>query len=181
MALRTLGTSATTSLRALNAWATSLSDADIAAIAQTITGDGRFAANLPGGSAGATAVLTTGATHSNTTLDTLVSTGGAGLASIMVGDLVLAADVLPGTFVARRISATSMQLSQAATGSNAERVAFVRANAPHLSRNAQLMVPGGRGIIKVLPGDIVAIDNLGWPILVSAASIAYSGSQWTLT
>lgn len=181
MALRTLGTSATTSLRALNAWATSLSDADISAIAQTISSDGKFASGLGGGSAGATAVLATGATHTSVTLDTLVSTGGAGLASIMVGDLVLAADVPPGTFVARKPSATSVTLSQAATGSNAERVAFVRANAPHLSRNAQLVIPGGRGIVKVMPGDIVAIDNLGWPILVSAASIAYSGSQWTLT
>lgn len=43
-----------------------------------------------------------------------------------------------------------------------------------------LTLPNGRGWVKVLPGDVVAIDNLGWPILVSAASIA-SGVKWTFT
>ena len=54
----------------------------------------------------------------------------------------------------------------------------VRAAAtPHLGRESQLVVPG-RGILKVLNGDIVAIDNTGWPILVSGAAIGYAGSQW---
>ena len=37
-----------------------------------------------------------------------------------------------------------------------------------------------RGSIKVLPGDVVAIDGqTGWPILVSAKAIA--GGGWTFT
>jgi hypothetical protein len=36
-----------------------------------------------------------------------------------------------------------------------------------------LYVPN-RGILKVLPGDWVAIDSQGWPILVSANSVALS-------
>jgi hypothetical protein len=36
-----------------------------------------------------------------------------------------------------------------------------------------LYVPN-RGILKVLPGDWVAVDSQGWPILVSANSVALS-------
>jgi hypothetical protein len=38
--------------------------------------------------------------------------------------------------------------------------------------NGLLFVPN-RGFLKVLPGDYVGIDNEGWPILVSAYSIAH--------
>ena len=34
-----------------------------------------------------------------------------------------------------------------------------------------------RGVLQVLPGDYIAYDTNGWPILVSAWSIA-TGSQW---
>lgn len=39
------------------------------------------------------------------------------------------------------------------------------------SQKNLLYVPN-RGILKVLPGDYVAVDSQGWPILVSANSIA---------
>ena len=39
-----------------------------------------------------------------------------------------------------------------------------------------LYVPS-RGVLKVLPGDYVGVDANGWPILVSAYSIATGG--WT--
>jgi hypothetical protein len=39
-----------------------------------------------------------------------------------------------------------------------------------------LIVPN-RGILRVFPGDYVAIDSQGWPILVSANSIA--NAAWT--
>lgn len=179
MALGTLGTSATTSLQALNAWATSLSDADIAAIAQSIVSDSKFAKILGAFSVGATGVLATGSTHSNKTLDSITGGIGAAIGSIQVGDLVLAADIPAGTFVvAVAGGGTGVTLSQAATGSNAgERVAIVRTGPPGLNRNNQLVVPG-RGILRVLNGDVVAIDNTGWPILVSGAAIGYGGSQW---
>ena len=44
----------------------------------------------------------------------------------------------------------------------------------HFSRNGQLHVPG-RGFLKMLPGDWVFVDPQGWPILVSAYSIATGG------
>lgn len=43
------------------------------------------------------------------------------------------------------------------------------------SQGGQLYVPN-RGILQVLPGDYVAVDSQGWPILVSANSIA--NSSW---
>ncbi len=43
-------------------------------------------------------------------------------------------------------------------------------------KNGLLYVPN-RGVLKVLPGDYVGVDANGWPILVSANSIA--GSGWT--
>lgn len=43
-----------------------------------------------------------------------------------------------------------------------------------------LVLPGGRGAIKLLPGDVVAVDNTGWPIVVSAKAIA-DATDWTFT
>ena len=43
-----------------------------------------------------------------------------------------------------------------------------------------MVFPGGRGEIKVYPGDVWAIDSAtGFPILVSAKAIA--GGGWTYT
>lgn len=43
-------------------------------------------------------------------------------------------------------------------------------------RDGQLFIPN-RGVLKVLPGDYVGVDDEGWPILVSAYSIA--NGNWT--
>lgn len=40
-----------------------------------------------------------------------------------------------------------------------------------------LLVIPNRGILRVLPGDYVGVDDEGWPILVSAYSIA--NGNWT--
>jgi hypothetical protein len=182
MALRTLGTKATTSLICLPAWSQALAAADVAAIAQTINPDENFAALLGGYGAGATAVIGTGSTHANTTLDTLVGVTGPPLTQIQVADLVIGAGILPATYVARVISGTSVQLSQAATSTAAGvNVVFVRLSAAariELALDTGMLYVPGRGSLKVRPGDLVAIDNLGWPILVSGASVAYAGSVW---
>lgn len=183
MTLKTLGTTSTTILSALPAWSQVLAAADVAAISQAITEDTVFATILSGLGFGADGVLTTGSTHTNTTLDTLVSTGGAALASIMFGDLVLGAGITPGTYVTALPTSTSVTLSQAATASASIRAAFIRPGPETVNgmsgNGSQLYVPN-RGVLKVLPGDIVAIDNTGWPILVSGAAIGYAGSQWNL-
>lgn len=191
MALHTLGTNASTSLSAVkfyppqgvgvSAAATLLSPSDLAAISQSITSDVNFAAANPAG------ILATGTTHSSTTLDTLVSTAGGPLASIQLGALVLGVGITPGTFVIgfNNAGKTSVLLSQAATASAAGvRIGFINPSSSQGERftfNGFLEIPGGRGRLIVKPGDIAAIDNTGWPILLSAASLAYAGSLWTYT
>lgn len=44
--------------------------------------------------------------------------------------------------------------------------------------NNLLFVPN-RGVLKVLKGDVVAVDSTGWPILVSKLGI--SGSSWAIS
>lgn len=48
------------------------------------------------------------------------------------------------------------------------------------SQMGLLYVPN-RGVLQVLPGDVVAVDNNGWPILVSKDSIDYGSSLWTVS
>jgi hypothetical protein len=43
-----------------------------------------------------------------------------------------------------------------------------------------LVLPGGRGSVKLYPGDVIAVDNTGWPIVVSAHAIA-DATDWTFT
>jgi hypothetical protein len=180
LALHTIGTTTTTALNCLAGWSEALLDADIKAIAQAITDDSRIAARkgtpyVPAPSG----ILATATTHGSTTLDTLVSTGGGPLGSIQVGMLVFSIGIGPGTYVAAIPTSTSVTLSQAATGSSAGiNVTFVPANRPGIQRSAQLLVPS-RGILNVLPGDVVAVDpTTGWPILVSGAAISAAGSLW---
>ena len=47
------------------------------------------------------------------------------------------------------------------------------------SPSGQLYLPNGRGIITLQPGDYIGYDAFGWPIVVSAESIADGSSSWT--
>lgn len=49
------------------------------------------------------------------------------------------------------------------------------------AKSGQLFLPNGRGIISLKPGDVVAYDHFGWPIVVSAESLAEASSSWVLT
>lgn len=192
MATGQLGTNTTSSLQGVRFNApgatttgNTLSYADMASIANAVVSDSFFGAlTAVTGQSAANGILATGTTHSNTTLDTLVGTGGGPLASILVGALVLGINIPPGTFVIAKPTATSVTLSAAATDSVAsKRIGFINAPSPpgnEFNFNGTLLIPN-RGLVKVLPGDVVAIDNTGWPILVSAASLAYAGTQWTRT
>lgn len=52
-------------------------------------------------------------THTSTTIDNIVST-----ATLLAGQSISGADITPGTFIVEIIDATSIKISQAATGSN---------------------------------------------------------------
>ena len=45
------------------------------------------------------------------------------------------------------------------------------------SANGRLYIPN-RGIITMLPGDVVFVDPTGWPILVSKNAINIGGTVW---
>jgi hypothetical protein len=184
VALHTLGTKGASQLSCLPAWSQVLASADVGAISASIVGDGNFGAVLGGFSAGTTAVLATATTAASNSLTSVTARGGSPpITQIHVGDLVLgtAADIVPGTFV-QAISGTTVTLSQAALSSGASKaVAFLRlAPREGVDKFSQLFVPR-RGVLRVLPGDFVAIDATGWPILVSGNAVGYAGSDWTFT
>lgn len=46
------------------------------------------------------------------------------------------------------------------------------------AQNGRLHFPGRRGFVNLLPGDYIAFDAQGWPVIVSSWSIA-NGGGWT--
>lgn len=46
------------------------------------------------------------------------------------------------------------------------------------SASGQLFLPNNRGIINLRPGDYIGYDAFGWPIVVSAESIADGSTSW---
>lgn len=48
------------------------------------------------------------------------------------------------------------------------------------AKSGQLFLPNNRGIINMKPGDVIAFDHFGWPIVVSSESIADGSSSWHL-
>lgn len=186
MALGSLGTTSSTALSAVTfnprgptTTTRTLSEADLQAIENSIVDDSLFAATNP------TGILCTATTAGTNTITAVTRVSGGQIASIQVGALVLSdrGDILPGTFVASRVSGTSFTLSQNAVSTAAGvRIAFINGSqigtSTHLGYDGILSLPGGRGNVIIRPGDVIAIDSTGWPIVVSAASIAYSGTLW---
>lgn len=180
MALHTLGTKAATSLNCLPAWSQVLAAADLAAIGQSISGDGRLGTILGQSYAGETAVIATGTTSGTSITGLSAQSGSPPISQIKVGNLVLGVGIVPGTFVTA-ISGTTATLSQAvSSGAGGTYCLFLTFETPLLGQEGQLRIPG-RGVLKMLAGDIVAIDNTGWPILVPQNVINYAGSLWTFT
>lgn len=182
MAIHTFGTNSSSSLSAVQ-WSPppgGLAEADLNAISQAITDDAYFGSILQGGNPATIGILATSATHSNTTLDTLVSTAGPPLSAIQVGMLVLGVGIPPGTFVAAILSGTSVQLSQAATTTATPRVGFISSadNFPRFDRTGRVWVPQ-RGVLQLWPNDVVAVDNCGAVIIVPNNSVTYAGSVWS--
>lgn len=195
MALHSLGTAATTSLTAIQWWpavvggvagTNQITYADVAAIGNSVSGPELIAAIIS--TTGPHGILFTASTHGNTTLDTFAANTGGLLASIQVGALVLGVGIPPGTFVAARTpvtgTPTSITLSQAATTTATGVRVVVSPPRPRSALDPagqSLVLPQGRGAIRLYPGDYVAISNTGWPILLPSAEVSYAGSLWTYT
>lgn len=183
MALHLLGTKGASQLSCLAGWSQVLLPTDLGNIAQAINNDFGLGAIL-GYSAGTAYVLATGTTAGSNQLTALAARAGSPpLTAIRVGDGVIgsAADIAPGTYVTA-ISGTTVTLSQAAISTGTlKAVGFVhQPGVAEIGQVGLLDIPN-RGRLKVLPGDVIAVDASGWPILVSANAIAYAGSDWTFT
>lgn len=165
--------------------------ADVAAIAASITSDMALFAglnnNFPGG---IVAVEATGTLNSNNQITSVAARGGGiPITQINPGDLVLGIGIVLGTFV-QSISGNTVTLSQAASASGAGvSLIFVRQTASYGDPNGGiynwpnrtlLNVPH-RGQLKISPGDVLALDNTGFPYVIPLAAINYPGSQWTFT
>ncbi len=146
------------------------SEADIATIAQLILGDGNAAVG----------VVPTGTTvTASAAIGTISSMTG-----VRAGMWIFGAGIPAGTTIASvNVGGSSLVMSKAITGSGAGGTKLLivpRQPTNGFSKLGSLYVPG-RGILKVNPGDVVAVDASGWPILVSAEAIAFANSSWTLT
>jgi hypothetical protein len=165
-----------------------LTPQDVAAISANMVDDSELAKMLQGLSYGPQAVIARGTLNGTASITSVVVRGGTPLpiGQIHVGDLVLGVGVNPGTFVQATASGgATVTLSQAASGSGGgASLLFVRPGYEQdlaaITPLGQLMIPQ-RGILKVLPGDVVGVDNAGNAILVFGNSIAYAGSQWRFT
>lgn len=92
---------------------------------------------------------------------------GTSTTSILVGDTFTRGDATGIRFIANKIK------NDAVNGFPIYPGAF--------SNTGLLYVPN-RGILQAHPGDVIATDPVtGWPILISAASIAAGSSSWVIT
>jgi len=166
-----------------------ITPADLAAAFQSAVADSDFQTLLQGLSSGAQAVIATATGASTATLTAVTKRAGAQypvpISQIRVNDIALGVGVPLGTFVgAVTGGGSTVTLTKPATVTGAMNVAFIRPNADEMlagpTQFGQLFIPN-RGMLKILPGDVVAVDNTGFPFLISAASISYAASQWTLT
>jgi len=189
MATKTL-TLSTTSIGSLVAVQISagLAIADTAAINQRIVDDqaivsstsfGPSAAAIQGGIifAGTTTTSISGITSPS-----VASPTGATVSMIGIGQQVVGFGLAAGSTVTSIGPNNTVQLSAApVTGvSSGYFTAVANAQRSDFANPTYVTIPN-RGVLKVLPGDVVAVDQSGWPILVSKQAIASPGSPWILT
>lgn len=184
--LLSLLTSSMTGLTAVQ-FKASLSAADVATMEQSIVNDlavrsqGQNATPIQAGIV-FTADLTTTALSGLTSV-TIASPSGATIASIQPGQWLYGAGVPSGAQV---ISASGTTIHFSGTDGGTSVVAsgtfftIGQKMAGAFNREGQLVIPN-RGVLKVLPGDVIAVDPSGWPFLLSQQAIDYAGTCWDLT
>lgn len=169
------------------AFSASLAVADLAAIEQSIADDQAIVSNSLGPNASAIQGGVIFHAVSTTSLTTLTSTSIASpstatIAAITAGQYVYGYGIAPGTRILATGSGNTLHLSSAPTTgvSGGYFIAVGNRLAGCFSSNGFLNIPN-RGVVKVFPGDVVAVDQSGWPILVSKEALAFAGSPWRLT
>lgn len=167
----------------------SLSAADVASINQAIVNDAAIFPQNPNTNNVTTQVGTFVTGTTTTTLSSMTSVAlgsGPPLTSSMIGSH-LNGPGIPGGTVITSVSGSgsnfTLGLNQApVSGQVGKNFLITQSALPGCySQNGWLTIPG-RGQLKVLPGDVVAVDALtGWPILLSYAAVNNPQSTWVLT
>lgn len=188
MATQTLRLS-TTQLGTLTAvrFSASLAIADLAAVEQSIADDqairsidlGPAAATIQGGVIFGGVTTTTLSSISTVSINSPTT---AGVQAITAGQYVYGFGIAPGTRVLETPTAgqTTIQLSTAPlTGQSGYFIAVGNRAAGVFQTNGFLNIPN-RGVVKVLPGDVVAVGPSGEVILLPKLAIDFPGSPWIL-
>ena len=193
MSTVSFGTNATTSLTGLTL-VSGMSDIDVATINGLIFDDTVVQSpNLnPNAAIVGAGIVMNGLTNSSANINGITSvtvTGltGTTIASLKPGMPIIGPNIAGGTTIqsiATGAVTSVITLSQnlLASASNTTKGTFL--SVPYvqpdfLTKNGMFNFPGGRGQIKLLPGDRVGVDASGWPIIVSGASLAYTGTSWS--
>ena len=193
MATVSFGTNFTNSLTGFT-MASTTSDADYATINALIFDDQYVQSpNLnPGGVTVGAGIVINGLTNSSANINGITSatvTGltGTTIASLRPGMPIQGPNVTPGSTVVSVVTGavtSVITLSQNLLASTANTTKNTYLAVPNvdenwLQKNGVLMFPGGRGQITLKPGDRVGVDSSGWPIVISAASLAFTGTNWS--
>ena len=188
MALRTLTLSQ--AIQWALRWGEAALDADFGAMDQQINVDLFAKQNQAGGdySPGpAGAVITGTLTSGQPTVTNLTPVAGPGIAAINAAAAVgvplqVIGQGVPAPTYALGVSGGVMTMTNSATANGTAYLLLIAGQQQpngNISRNGQLIVPG-RGVLSLQRGDVVGVDNTGWPILLSGAAVDYQGSIWTL-
>lgn len=189
MATQTLRLS-TTSLGALTAvtFSAALSTADIASISNGISDDQAILSTSKGPAATALygGVVLTGQTTTTLTTITGVSISapsGAAITGITAGQYLYGFGLAPGTRVLTTpaAGATTITMDQAPlTGQTSGSFIAVgsRTNAAGAFATGGFLNVPNRGVLKVLPGDVIATGPSGEVILLPSLAINWAGSPW---
>lgn len=185
MALHTLGTSTTTAIQTALVVSEALLDQDIGALNMQVAPDLYTAqpATVPDSPGVAGIVITGNTTAASPTVAAVALIAGAPLTAIQPGMQILAQNLPPGTSVvsyAANVLILSANYPSLVTGAYFLIVPAGGTARGTFSRNGELIIPN-RGLLKMRRGDVVAVDNTGWPILVSGASANFQSSNWVFT
>lgn len=166
----------------------SLAAADVATMDQKIADDQELSSMSlvgPTGTALQNAIVFTADTVttalSGLTSVQVSSPTGATISNIRPGNWIYGPNIPAGAQVLS-VGTTSIHLtspSDTPTANAAQSTYFVvgRRLPGSFSQNGELFVPN-RGVLKMFPGDTIAVDASGFPFLLSKASITYAGSSW---
>lgn len=109
---------------------------------------------------------------------TFTSPAGAAIAQVAAGMVVSGPGLAPGSKVISTTSTTIVVDRNSVASATAQ--TYICAVTFQGGFDGKLLTIPNRGVLKVLPGDVVFLDNFGFPYLAPATSLGATG-PWTFT